>query len=162
MKKTNIQLPEMKLVGVAMRTNNSLEANPETAKIGKTVSAYFENNLSQKIARRKNPGKTFCVYTEYESDENGEYTYFIGEEVNAFEKVPDGFKTLTIPALNYAKFECGPGPMPKVCIDAWQDIWKMQADDFGGDRAYIADFEIYDERAKDPQNTTLDIYVGLR
>ncbi|MAP25177.1 MAG: AraC family transcriptional regulator [Rickettsiales bacterium] len=161
MKKTNLQLSEIKLVGVTMRTRNSLEANSETAKIGKTVSAYFENNLNQKIAHRKTPEKTFCAYTEYESDENGEYTYFIGEEVDAFEKVPDGFKMLTVPSSNYAKFECGPGPMPKVCVDAWQKIWKMQDDDFGGKRAYIADFEIYDERARDPEKTILDIYIGL-
>jgi predicted transcriptional regulator YdeE len=32
----------------------------------------------------------------------------------------------------------------------------------GGDRVYRADFEIYDERAGDPQNLQADIYVGIR
>ena len=162
MEKTNIQLPEIRLVGVTMRTSNSLEANLETAKIGQIIGNYFENNLSQKIANRVKPGTTYCAYTEYESDEDGEYTYFVGEEVDSFEKIPAGFVALTIPSSNYAKLECGPGQMPEVCIDAWEEIWKMQDADFGGKRTYITDFEIYDERAEDYENTILDIYIGIQ
>jgi predicted transcriptional regulator YdeE len=47
-------------------------------------------------------------------------------------------------------------------MNAWQQIWKMSSDDFGGDRAYIADFEVYDQRARDPSNTSLDIYIGIK
>jgi predicted transcriptional regulator YdeE len=32
---------------------------------------------------------------------------------------------------------------------------------FGGKRAYIADFEVYDERSRDPDNTIVDIYIGI-
>lgn len=32
----------------------------------------------------------------------------------------------------------------------------------GGDRVYGADFEIYDERASDPQSMQVDVYVGIR
>lgn len=162
MKKTDSQLSEIKLVGITARTSNSLEANPETAKIGQTVGNYFENNLSQKIANRIKPGTTYCAYTEYESDENGQYTYFVGEEVDSFEEIPDGFETLIIPPSSYKKFECGPGQMPKVCIDAWKEIWKMQDADFWGKRTYITDFEIYDVRAKDYGNAILDIYIGVQ
>lgn len=161
MRKTEINLNEIKLVGITVRTSNSLEMNPETAKIGQTIGKYFENNLSQKISERVKPGTTYCAYTEYDSDENGEYTYFVGEEVDSFESINPMFTSLTIPASNYAKFECGPGEMPMVCIDAWKEIWKMSNSDFGGKRTYIADFEIYDERAKDYSNTTLDIYIGI-
>lgn len=44
----------------------------------------------------------------------------------------------------------------------WQQIWKMTSDEFEGERAYIADFEVYDERAIDPTNTSLDIYIGIK
>ncbi|HJK86174.1 MAG TPA: GyrI-like domain-containing protein [Candidatus Megaira endosymbiont of Nemacystus decipiens] len=161
MKTSNESLSEIKLVGITARISNSLEGNPETAKIGQTIGNYFENNLSQKIAHRVKPGTTYCAYTEYETDENGQYTYFVGEEVNSLDKIPDGFETLIIPASNYTKFECGPGGMPRVCIDAWKEIWGMQEADLGGKRTYIADFEIYDERAKDYGNTILDIYIGV-
>lgn len=161
MKKSNESLSEIKLVGITARTSNSLEANQKTAKIGQTIGNYFENNLSQKIGNRIKPGTTYCAYTEYETNENGQYTYFVGEEVNSLDEIPGGFEALIIPASNYIKFECGPGGMPIVCIDAWKRIWNMQEADLGGKRAYIADFEIYDERAKDYGNTILDIYIGV-
>jgi predicted transcriptional regulator YdeE len=37
----------------------------------------------------------------------------------------------------------------------------MNASDLGGKRAYIADFEVYDERSNDHNNVTLDIYIEI-
>lgn len=93
---------------------------------------------------------------------NGDYTYFIGEEVTSFESIDQEIEILTIPAQNYAKFTNQPGQMPTVCIEMWQNIWKMNASDLGGERAYIADFEVYDERSSDHDNVTLDIYIGIK
>ncbi|OGV52200.1 MAG: transcriptional regulator [Legionellales bacterium RIFCSPHIGHO2_12_FULL_42_9] len=163
-KKTMAMLTELKLVGITTRTNNTqiFETDPSTNKIAATVQKYFHNGLAEKIHDRKNPGTTFCVYTNYASDVNGDYTYFIGEEVISFDNIDKEFETLTIPVQNYAKFTNQPGPMPTVCIDMWQNIWKMNASDLGGERAYIADFEVYDERSSDHNNVTLDIYIGIR
>lgn len=162
MQKTFAELKEIKLVGITTRTNNAIEYNPSTNTIGGTVQKYFHKGLAEKIKHRKNPGTTFCVYTNYESDENGDYTYFIGEEVNSFEDADNDFETLTIPAQNYAKFTSNSGSMPDVCINMWKDIWKMNESHFGGKRAYIADFEVYDERSQDQNNAILDIYIGVR
>ena len=164
MQKTIVMLPELKLVGITTRTNNTqiFERDPSTNKIAATVQKYFHNGLAEKIKDRKNPGTTFCIYTNYESDVNGDYTYFIGEEVTSFEEIDKEFETLTIPVQKYAKFTNQPGPMPTVCIDMWQNIWKMNAADLGGQRAYIADFEVYDERSQNPEQAVLDIYIGIQ
>jgi predicted transcriptional regulator YdeE len=37
----------------------------------------------------------------------------------------------------------------------------MDSVDFGGRRKYIADFEVYDDRAVDPENAAVDIYIGI-
>ena len=37
----------------------------------------------------------------------------------------------------------------------------MTPEDFGANRAYISDFELYDERALNPQSAILDIYIGI-
>jgi predicted transcriptional regulator YdeE len=74
----------------------------------------------------------------------------------------EGFSSIIIPAQNYAKFTSKPGIMPEVCIDMWQNIWKMKSGELGGKRAYLADFEVYDKRALDPSKTVLDIYVGVK
>lgn len=161
MQKTSITLPEIKLVGIKTRTNNSNEMISEKAKIGSTIAKYYNNNLVAKIPNRTKAGVTYCVYTEYENNEHGEYTYFVGEEIDSFDNIAPDLVTLTIPLNAYSKFECGPGEMPIVCINAWQKIWQMQDTEIGGKRNYVADFEIYDERAKDPKNTVLDIYIGI-
>lgn len=162
MNKTHQSFAEIKLVGISNRTNNLIEMDNQKAQIPKTLHDYFSNNLADTIESRKNPGVTYCVYAEYESDENGPYTYFVGEEVESFKDVSSELKTLTIPAQNYVKFNVGPGQMPNICIEAWQKIWQMSIDNFGGEREYIADFEIYDERSIDPTNAIFDLYVGIK
>ena len=162
MQKITITLPEIKLVGITTRTNLASEMNLATAKIAAKVQKYFHGGLYEKINTRKKAGVTYCVYTNYESDFTGDYTYFIGEEVDSFDDLPEGFEKLVIQTQNYAKFTTDSGPMPAVCIGAWQKIWTMTPAEFGNERSYIADFEVYDERALDHQNVVLDIYVGLR
>ena len=161
MNKTLQQLSEIKLVGITARTSNAQEMNAETAKIGIILQKFFGSGMQTQIFNRKNPGTVFSVYTNYESDEHGQYTYFLGEEVNDFENIQQGFETLTIPAQTYVKFTSDSGKMPNVCIDMWQKIWKMNSSDLGGKRAYIADFEVYDKRSQNPEQTVLDIYIGL-
>ncbi|CAO5674215.1 MAG: hypothetical protein HEEMFOPI_00020 [Holosporales bacterium] len=162
MKKENQTLETINLVGIKVRTNNLSELNPVTAKILPTIQRFFLEGISQKINKKKDEYKTFCVYAEYESDHMGDYTYFIGQEVETFDSIPDGLSTLSIPKQSYVKFTTNEGAMPLVCIAAWQKIWQMTPDDFGMPRSYVADFEVYDQRAADPMKTVLDIFIGLK
>ncbi len=162
MKKELTNKSEMKLVGLTARTNNKNEMNSHTSKIGELAGRFWGQNVAGQIANRKNPGVTLSVYTEYDSNEHGDYTYFIGEEVSSFENIPTGLLQLTIPAAQYLKFTTPPGKMPEVVINAWQQIWEMSANNLGGERAYVADLEVYDQRASDPANTSLDIYIGIK
>ena len=109
MKKELTSKQEIKLVGLTARTNNSSEMNPLTAKIGAVASSDRSQNVARQIANRKNPGVTLSVFTDYEGDEHGDYTYFIGEEVNSFfigeevnsfDDTPSGLQELKHPQLN--------------------------------------------------------------
>ncbi len=162
MRKTTLTLSEIKLAGIKIRTNNANEKIPDKAKIEKTLKHYFGSHLPAKITGRLQPGTTYCVYTEYDKDAQGDYTYFVGEAVDTFDGLDASLSQLILPASPYQKFECGPGPMPSVCIEAWQQIWQLSQADLGGERSYRADFEVYDERASNPSNTSLDIYIGLK
>jgi predicted transcriptional regulator YdeE len=159
MQKSTQQKPQIKLIGITAQTSNKAELDPTTAKIGLTMSKYFL--VFESIPHRSNPGVTFCAYTQYETDYKGGYTYFIGEEVDSFDDLPAGLETLTIPSQTYAKFTTNPGTMPLVVIDAWQKIWQMDSSDFGGNRGYLTDFELYDERALNPLVAVVDIYIGV-
>jgi len=61
----------------------------------------------------------------------------------------------------YQKFTTQTGKMPEVVINAWQAIWQIPPSDFGGNRKYIADFEVYNKRASDPNDTMVDIFIGI-
>jgi len=162
MKKKKTELQALTLVGLTARTNNKNEMSPETSKIGSLAGSYWGKQIANDIKHRVKPGVTYAVYTEFESDENGDYTYFIGEVVDSTENQDlSQFKTLTIPQSHYQKFTTESGKMPDVVISSWQRIWAMKESDFGGKRKYIADFEVYDERASDPNNTVVDIYIGV-
>lgn len=162
MRKELVTKSEIKLIGLTARTNNKNEMNPQTSKIGELAGRFWSQNIANQIPNRKNPGVTLSVYTEYDSNEHGDYAYFIGEEVSSFENIPSEFQKLTIPVAKYQKFTTLSGKMPEVVINAWQQIWKMTLNDFGGERAYIADFEVFDQRASDPTNASLDIYIGIK
>jgi predicted transcriptional regulator YdeE len=162
MQKEKIILEQICLVGLTARTNNKAEMNPKTSKIGALAASYWHNQIANGIKNRTNPGVTYAVYTEYESDEHGDYTYFIGEIVDSTENQDlSHFKILTIPQSHYQKFTTAPGKMPDIVISAWQKIWTMNKNDFSGKRKYIADFEIYDQRASNPSNSIVDIYIGI-
>jgi predicted transcriptional regulator YdeE len=163
MKKEWIILPEMKLLGMTVRTNNAQEADKMRGKIFPCIQKYFHGNLAAKIPHRRRPGTTFCAYTDYESDHTGDYTYFVGEEVTSFDpKPPEGFVKLVIPKQQYVKFTTKPAPMPDVIVNAWGAIWAMSPKELGGERGYLTDFEVYDERAADHQKIVLDLYIGIR
>ena len=162
MQQQNTSLKEIILVGLTTRTNNKDEMNPDEAKIGALFGSYLGNNIADSIKHRVTPNVTYSVYTEYESDENGDYTYFIGEAVDSLDDQDlSKFKSIVIPASKYQKFTTEAGKIPDIVIGAWQKIWTMGENDFSGKRKYIADFEIYDEKATTPDNAIIDIYIGI-
>jgi predicted transcriptional regulator YdeE len=158
MQEIKLTLPEIKLVGIKkIRTINEVELNPKAAQILPTIQKYDQENYPNKINHRKNPGITFTIYFEYESDYKGKYSYFVGEEVTEFEDNEE-LERYTIPAQTYSRFTTESGAMANVIVKAWQEIWQM--DD--SNRNYTADFEIYDQRAQDPKNAIADIYIGIK
>jgi predicted transcriptional regulator YdeE len=64
-------------------------------------------------------------------------------------------------AGDYAVFTTDKGPLAEILPAAWQKIFKLE-DEGKLKRTYQTDFEVYDERAQDPQNAQVDIYIGVR
>ena len=111
------------------------------------------------------PDKTnsnlYAVYSEYASDHNGEYTFTVGAPVKSGTAAPAGMVLKQVPAGKYAVITTEKGPFPKVIPEAWQRIFKLE--DAGTlKRIYQIDFELYDQRALDPQNAEVDIYIGIK
>lgn len=160
MNKTKLFLPEIKLVGIKIRTTNQDELNYELGKIFPCVQRYFNAHIVDTIPYRSKQGTTYCVYTDYNPSDKNEYSFFIGEEVLSFEGVPRGLEKHVIPPQYYAKFDVV-GAMPWIVVNSWHRIWLMPASELGGKRSYIADFEIYEERSFYDKEVAFNIYIGI-
>jgi predicted transcriptional regulator YdeE len=50
----------------------------------------------------------------------------------------------------------------KVVVEMWQRVWATPKSELGGDRTYKADFEVYDQRAQNPADAVVDLYIAVR
>ncbi len=145
-----VNLEEKYVVGFLARTNNT---SPDMGKIigGLWQKLYSPDNFG-KISDRKNE-KALGIYTDYSSNENGDYTVMAAFEVNSKE-VQTGFEAGKIPAGRYAKFIVK-GNMITAVQEFWQKLWNMDLE-----RSFICDFEEYQNA--DPENAEIHIYISLK
>ena len=156
-----VQQPEsFTVVGISARTNNAKEMTADGV-IGKSWQRFFQEGLLSKIPNKVD-GNIVAVYTAYATDHNGDYTYLLGAKVKDAAEVPAGMVAKTVPAGKYAVFTTERGPSYQVVPQAWEKINHLPKSAIGGDRVYRADYEIYDERAKDPQSAVVDIFIGIK
>jgi predicted transcriptional regulator YdeE len=149
------------IVGIEARTSNALEMKGEGV-IPRQWQKFYQERVQQKIANRAD-ANVYAVYTDYASDRNGEFSFVIGVRVNAGATAPPGMVLKKIPAGDYALITSEKGPVGKVVVAAWQQGWALEDKaQLGGPRAYKADFEVYDSRSIDPQNSQVDLCVGLK
>ncbi|TYP79124.1 GyrI-like domain-containing protein [Paenibacillus methanolicus] len=145
-----------KMSGTSARTTNAAEMSGNGV-IGAQWGQFFGNQVMEKIANRKND-TILAVYTDYESDETGAYTYVLGAEIAEAGQDKE-LRTIAIPDQKYVVFTTRKGPVPEVVVEAWQEIWSWSKHN---ERAFVADFEVYDGRASDPANSQVDIYISIK
>ena len=148
------------VIGIAERTTNATEMSGEGV-IGKQWGRFMQENVFAQIPNKAD-STIVAVITDYASDKDGEYTHLIGARVTSAADVPAGMVAKKVPAGRYAIFTSEKGPVAKVVVGTWQRIWAVPKSSPGGDRAYKSDYEVYDERAMDPENAQMDVHVGIK
>lgn len=144
------------VIGIEARTSNSREMSG-TGIIAGQWARFLKDNLLAQIPR-KTDAAILAVYSDYVGDKDGEYSFLIGARVSSATEAPDGMMARKVPAGKYAVFTSDTGPVEKVVLATWQKIWVAP----GIERAYQVDFEVYDQRARDPMNAKVDIWVGIK
>ncbi|HEX3472896.1 MAG TPA: GyrI-like domain-containing protein [Silvibacterium sp.] len=147
------------VIGVSVRTSHWKEAGGN-GEIPNMWSRAMQDGTFDRIPNRADHN-IVAVYTDYTSNQNGEYTYILGARVTSTDKVPDGFVTVTIPAGKYAVVQTDKGALPDVMPKVWQRIYAMPAKELGGERAFKTDYEVYPE-GFDWQNAQIDLHLGLK
>ena len=148
------QLDSFQLVGISIRTSNQ---NQQAAQdIPALWQRFMQDNVAANIPHKV--GETvYCAYTEYEGDHNEPYTTLIGCQVTHLDEVPEGMKAIKVPAGQYRQYTPKGKLSDGIIINQWFKIW---ADDLN--RTYQTDFEVYGEKARDPNAVEVDIFIGVR
>lgn len=124
----------------------------------KTISSTYLSTLAERA-----DSSYMSLYTNYDSDEHGEYTYVTGVKTDAAPStLQEGAECFSVPGKMYARVTTPQGPRPPVLIETWRNIWLLPPSNPGGRRAFENDFEVYDERAANPQDSQIDIYLSFR
>ncbi|MDN5287418.1 MAG: AraC family transcriptional regulator [Mucilaginibacter sp.] len=141
------------LLGISTRTSNT---NGQSAKdIGELWGRFMGDGVLQQIEDRVNDD-IYCVYTDYESDQNGAYTTILGCKVNNVDNVPQGLTSLIVAPASYLKYTAK-GKLPDCVAETWQHIWNGSID-----RKYIADFDVYGAKAWNQEDAEVDVYIGVK
>jgi predicted transcriptional regulator YdeE len=156
-----VEQPGFSVIGIQLRTGNAKEVTGGGA-IPQQWDKFFKEGIADKIPNKVD-STIYAVYTNYASDHNGEYDFIIGMKVSSVSDVPPGMVAKRIPSARFAVITSAKGPVAQVVPQAWQHLWSLEDNkQLGGVRAYKADFELYDQRSQNPQDSQVDLYVGLK
>ncbi len=150
----------LNVIGIEARTSNAREMTGAGV-IAKQWARFMQENLAGQIPN-KTVSAIVAVYTDYASDQDGEYTFVIGARADSAAQVPPGMVAKKIPAGRYAVFTSAKGPVERIVFETWQKVWSVPKSAPGGDRAYRTDFEVHDQRAANPRDAQVDIHVGIK
>ncbi|WP_334072361.1 MULTISPECIES: GyrI-like domain-containing protein [Paenibacillus] len=161
---------EIQVAGISVRTTNAEEGGPE-GRLPGLWDRYFREGVEQPDTLQ-NPHLLYAVYTDYESDASGAYTVILGHELqesaegggalySVERQHENGYRKAAISASGYKVFETRRGPVYQVVAEAWGQIWAYFQNS-SEQRAYTADYELYDLRNFDPENAVVSIYIALK
>jgi predicted transcriptional regulator YdeE len=147
------------VAGFLVRTNNADEVSGKS-KIGDLWQRFYKENLGAQIPNRADSALT-VVYSEYATDEKGDYNYLLGARVTSVDHLPAGMTWKQVQSGTYAVIRTEVGQMPRVLQATWRRIWEMSPTEMGGKRAFVTDYEIYDERSANPANAQVEVHIGI-
>ncbi|MFD1630715.1 GyrI-like domain-containing protein [Pseudopedobacter beijingensis] len=151
---SNKTIETFHLIGIAVRTTN------ENGQAGQDIGALWNRFMSEQVAAlipNKVDDTIYNVYTEYEKDFMRPYTTLLGCRVENLDTIPEGMKGLTINAAKYLRYTAKGNIHDGIVFKEWQKIWESDLD-----RAYTADFEVYGEKALNPEQAEVDIFVAIK
>ena len=141
------------IIGIAVRTTN------ENGQSGKDIPALWNKFITGNIMD-KIPGKIeqsiYCMYTDYEKDHTKPYTTILGCRVENLSIIPEGMTGKEIASASYAKFIAKGNLQEGVVFNEWLKIWELDLQ-----RKFTADFEIYGDKARDPENAEVEIFIAV-
>ena len=135
------------VAGITTRTCNKDERDPQSARIGKLWSQFFDE-CAYEAPHRVGDMRLYGVYSSYESGADGAFDLTAGVAVSGDPA------TVRIEAGDYLVFS-GQGEMPQMVLALWESIWRYFEEHPDIVRTYRSDFESYGGPDQ------VDIHIGV-
>ena len=149
----NVKLSSFQVVGISVRTSNA--TGQALHDIQGLWNRFMTDQIMEKIPNKVDAA-VYAVYTEYEGDHLKPYTMILGCKVSQVAILPEGFVSTTIQAGNYTQYNPKGNLNDGIVVKQWQQIWESDLK-----RNYQTDFEIYGEKAANPADAEVDIFIGV-
>ncbi|MBC6110225.1 GyrI-like domain-containing protein [Pedobacter fastidiosus] len=151
---TTQEIKSFNVIGISVRTTN------ENGQAGKDIqelwAKFMTDNILAKIPNKISTA-VYSIYTDYELDYTKPYTTILGCEVKDLSEIPEGMVGNKIETTQYQKFLAQGNLMQGIVYNEWEKIWNMDLN-----RAYTADFEVYDEKSQNPENAVVEIFIAMK
>ena len=151
---SNQKIQKFSVIGLSVRTTN------ENGQAGQDIPALWNKFMTEGIIEQipnKIDNSIYCIYTEYEKDHTKPYTTILGCKVESLDTIPNGMTGKTIEEATYTKYIAKGNILQGMVFNEWTKIWNSDLD-----RTFTADFEVYDEKAQNPENAEVDIFIAVK
>lgn len=149
----NTKMKPFNVVGITVKTTN------ENMQAATDIPALWNKWMTERMIDQipnKVSSNIFCIYTDYEGDHSQPYLTVLGCEVENLNHIPEGMVGKSFDGGNYTKFTSR-GDLTKGHVyNEWLKVWEHDLK-----RTYTADFECYGEKAQDPSNAEVDIFIAV-
>lgn len=142
------------VIGISVRTTN--ENNQSSQDIPALWNRFITEGIMEQIPN-KTGSSIYCIYTDYEKDHTKPYTTILGCKVSGLDNVPEGMVGKTFDEGDYTKFVAAGNIHEGIVFNEWVKIWNSDLH-----RAFTADFEVYGEKAQNPENAEVDIFIAVK
>jgi predicted transcriptional regulator YdeE len=150
-----VQISSFKIVGISVRTTN--QDGRSMADMGQLWNRFYSEDIISLIPNKVSDD-IYSIYTDYETDYKGTYTAIIGCKVNSLDSIPKGLIVREFQGGRYSRY-IAKGKMPDAVINQWKTIWEKDTE---LNRKYTADFEVYGQKSRDPDNAEIEVYVATQ
>ena len=151
---SNQSIQKFSVIGISVRTTN------ENGQAGQDIPALWNNFMKNGILDKipnKIDNSIFCIYTEYEKDHTKPYTTILGCKVSSLENIPNGMVGKTFEEAIYFKHIATGNILQGMVFNEWTKIWNSNLQ-----RTFTADFEVYGEKAQNPESAEVDIFIAVK
>lgn len=146
--------PAFTVIGLATSTTNKDEMSGTGGRLG----PLWRNFMAESDARIPgNPDQStiFCVYTNYQGDENDGYKAVLGRSVaDTKAEIPNDLERVDLDSAQYLVFHAL-DRNPESVREAWSRVHDYFRDHPDQQRAFTADFDRYGPNG-------VDVYVAVR